>query len=625
VAVVTNGCSSAQSVGQTVTVNALPPTPTMLTGNTGTFCAGGSTIITASASIGYLWSTGAITQSITVSTPGTYFVQAVNANGCQSASSASATISVISLPSTPTISASGPTTFCSGGNVVLTSSSPINNVWSNGATSQSITVSASGNYSVSYANANGCFSLSSQPVTITVEAIPVAPVISASGATTFCAGGSVTLTSSYPSGNSWSTSATTPAIIVSASGNYTVTYTSGIGCVSPTSAPIAVVVNANPSAPVITANGPTAFCNGGSVTLTSSALSGNSWSNGGLAVSTTVSSSGNYTVTYTNGNGCSATSAPITVTVTTPVTPIITSSGSTALCSGESVLLTSSIASGNMWSTGEVSQSITVSTAGNYTVVATQSGCPSSTSATTVVTVNPLPEVPTITASGPTTFCDGESVFLFASSTSNNTWSNNETGQVIDIETSGLYTVSTENSFGCSSTSDPVEVTVIALPVVELTPFEPVCDYTAAFTLTNGSPVDGTYSGNGVTGVIFDPAVAGIGGTIITYSYTDTNGCTNSDQDVLIVDDCAKLDELATTGFEVYPNPSAGVFTLSSESAVIHAILIYDATGRLIFEDTYDNPYTIEIDLNDFANGVYQATILSEGTFFVRKQLVVNR
>jgi large repetitive protein len=622
---VTNGCSSAQSAGQTVTVNALPPTPTMLTGNTGTFCAGASTIITASTSSGYLWSTGAITQSITVSTPGTYFVQAVNANGCQSASSASATISVISLPSTPTISANGPTTFCSGGNVVLTSSSTINNVWSNGATSQSITVSASGNYSVSYANANGCFSLSSQPVTITVEAIPAAPVISASGATTFCAGGSVTLTSSYPSGNSWSTNATTPAIIVSASGNYTVTYISGNGCVSPTSAPISVVVNANPSAPVITANGPTAFCNGGSVTLTSSALSGNSWSNGGLAVSTTVSSSGNYTVTYTNGNGCSATSTPITVTVTTPVTPIITSSGSTALCSGESVLLTSSITSGNMWSTGELSQTITVSTAGNYTVVATQSGCPSSTSATTVVTVNPLPEVPTITASGPTTFCDGESVFLFASSTSNNTWSTNETGQVIDIETSGLYTVSTENSFGCSSTSDPVEVTVIALPVVELTPFEPVCDYTAAFTLTNGNPVDGTYSGNGITGAIFDPAVAGIGGTIITYSYTDTNGCTNSDQGVLIVDDCAKLDELATTGFEVYPNPSAGVFTLSSESAVIHAILIYDATGRLIFEDTYDNPYTIEIDLNDFANGVYQATILSEGTFFVRKQLVVNR
>ena len=143
--------------------------------------------------------------------------------------------------------------------------------------------------------------------------------------------------------------------------------------------------------------------------------------------------------------------------------------------------------------------------------------------------------------------------------------------------------------------------------------------------MTNGSPIDGVYSGTGVTGDVFDPAVAGIGGAIITYTYTDTNGCVNSDQEVLIVDDCAKLDELASNGFEVYPNPSSGQFTLSSESAVIHAILIYDAAGRLVFEEAYDNPYSVELDLTHFANGVYQATILSEGTLYVRKQLVVNR
>ncbi|MES2557612.1 MAG: T9SS type A sorting domain-containing protein, partial [Bacteroidota bacterium] len=625
VAMVTNGCSSGPSVGQPVTVNALPPTPTMLTGNTGTFCAGGSTVITASVSSGYLWSTGAVTQSITVSAPGTYFVQAVNANGCNSASSASATISVIALPSTPTITPNGPTTFCAGGSVLLTSSSPINNVWSNGATTQSITVSASGNYSVSYANANGCFSLSSQPVSVTVEALPVAPTISASGTTSFCAGSSVVLTSSVPTGNTWSTGATTQSITVSTAGNYTVSYVGVNGCTSFVSAPTVVVVNANPSAPVITANGPTTFCNGSNVTLTSSASSGNNWSNGGLAVSTTVSSSGNYTVTYTNVNGCSATSAPITVTVTTPVTPTITSSGATTFCAGESVVLTSSIASGNVWSTGATTQSITANTAGNYTVVATQLGCPSSASAATVITVNPLPTTPTITASGPTTFCDGESVFLFSSSATDNTWSNGETDQIISAEESGSYTVSTENAFGCSNTSAAVEVIVHDLPVVELDPFEPVCDYTEAFTLTNGSPIDGIYSGTGVSGGVFDPAIAGIGGTIITYAYTDTNGCVNSDQEVLIVDNCAKLDELSANGFDLYPNPSAGQFTLSSESAIIHAIMIYDAAGRLVFEETYNDPYSIELDLTNFANGVYQATILSEGTLYVRKQLVVNR
>ena len=625
VEVIENGCSSGNSTAESVTVNALPPAPTLLTGNTGTFCAGGNTVITSSVSSGYLWSTGEITQSITVSTPGTYFVQAIDGNGCQSSSSASATISLIALPSTPTISASGPTTFCPGGNVVLTSSSPINNLWSNGATTQSITVSTFGNYSVSYANANGCFSLNSQPVSIAIESSPAAPTISASGATSFCTGGSVILTSSAASGNTWSTGATTQSITVSATGNYTVSYVNVNGCTSFLSTPTVVVVNANPSAPVITANGPTTFCNGSNVTLTSSTSSGNSWSNGGIAVSTTVSSSGTYTVTYTNGNGCSATSAPVVVTVTTPITPTITPSGSTTFCAGESVVLTSSIASGNVWSNGETTQSITATTAGNYSVVATQSGCPSSASAVTMITINPLPEAPTITASGPTTFCEGESVFLFSSINTNNLWSNGETGQVVSVEQSGLYTVSTENALGCSNTSAPVEVIVQALPVVELDPFEPVCDYTAAFVLTNGNPIDGVYSGTGVSNDVFDPAIAGIGGTIITYSYTDTNGCINSDQEVLIVDDCAKLDELSANGFDLYPNPSAGQFTLSSESAIIHAILIYDAAGRLVFEETYNDPYSIELDLTNFANGVYQATILSEGTLYVRKQLVVNR
>ncbi|HLP56225.1 MAG TPA: FG-GAP-like repeat-containing protein [Fluviicola sp.] len=625
VQVITNGCTSGPSAGQTVTINALPPTPTMLSGNTGTFCAGGSTVLTASASSGYLWSTGATTQSITVSAPGTYFVQAVGANGCHSASSASATISVIALPATPTITANGPTNFCPGGSVVLTSSSPVNNLWSNGATSQSITVSTPGNYTVSYSNVNGCFSLSSLPVSVTIETTPAAPTISASGAISFCAGGSVTLTSSSPTGNTWSTGATTQSITVSGSGNYTVSYQGVNGCQSLVSLPTVVIVNALPAVPVITANGPTTFCNGGSVTLTSSTPSGNSWSNGGLAVSTTVSASGNYTVTHTNGAGCSSTSAPIAVTVTTPVTPTISASGPTTFCDGESVVLTSSIASGNVWSNGETTQSITVDEAGSFTVAATQAGCPSGSSAATTIVVNPLPQAPTITASGPTTFCEGESVFLFSSSVPDNSWSNGETDQVISVEESGLYTVSTENGFGCAATSAAVEVVVHALPVVELDPFEPVCDYTPAFTLTNGSPLDGVYSGTGVSNGVFDPAIVGISGTIITYTYTDTNGCVNSDEEVLVVDDCAKVDELSANGFEVYPNPSSGMFTLSSETAVIRAVLIYDAAGRLVFEAAYDQPYSVQLDLTHFANGVYQATILSEGTLFVRKQLVVNR
>lgn len=86
------------------------------------------------------------------------------------------------------------------------------------------------------------------------------------------------------------------------------------GC-SSTSTPVTVTVNPNPTAPTITAGGTTTFCDGGSVTLTSSQGTGNTWSTTETTQSISVTTSGNYNVTYENANGCKATSADIAVTV----------------------------------------------------------------------------------------------------------------------------------------------------------------------------------------------------------------------------------------------------------------------------------------------------------------------
>ena len=145
------------------------------------------------------------------------------------------------MPGTPTISASGPISFCSGESVTLTSSSATNNVWSNGATSQSITVSVNGNYSVTVTNANNC-SATSVATTVTVNPLPAIPTISAGGSTTFCQGGSVTLTSSSATNNIWSTGATSQSITVTTAGNYTVKVTNANNC-SSTSAITTVTVN----------------------------------------------------------------------------------------------------------------------------------------------------------------------------------------------------------------------------------------------------------------------------------------------------------------------------------------------------------------------------------------------
>jgi subtilisin family serine protease len=317
---------------------------------------------------------------------------------------------------TATISAGGPTTFCAGGSVILTSSSATGNVWSNGATTQSINVSTAGNYNVTVTNGNGC-SATSNSTLVTVNALPATPTISASGSTTFCAGGSVILTSSSATGNVWSNGATTQSINVSTAGNYSVTVTNGNGC-SATSNSTLVTVNALPATPTISGSGSTTFCAGGSVILTSSSATGNVWSNGATTQSITVSTAGNYSVTVTNGNGCSATSNSTLVTVNAlPATPTISASGSTTFCAGGSVILTSSSATGNVWSNGATTQSITVSTAGNYSVTVTNGNGCAAQSLSTSVTVNPSVTPSIAISTNSTTVCQGATTVFNATPT----------------------------------------------------------------------------------------------------------------------------------------------------------------------------------------------------------------
>ena len=168
-----SGCQSLASVPTTVTVNALPATPTITAGGPTTFCAGGSVTLTSSAGTSYLWSNGATTASINVTTAGSYTVKVTNASGCQSAASVATIVTVNALPATPTITAGGPITFCAGGSVTLTSSAGTSYLWSNGATTPGINVTTPGSYTVQVTNASGCQSAASAATTVNVNALPI--------------------------------------------------------------------------------------------------------------------------------------------------------------------------------------------------------------------------------------------------------------------------------------------------------------------------------------------------------------------------------------------------------------------------------------------------------------------
>ncbi|HQZ77550.1 MAG TPA: hypothetical protein PK190_06265, partial [Bacteroidia bacterium] len=206
---------------------------------------------------------------------------------------------------TATINAGGPTTFCQGGSVTLTAGAGNSYLWSNGATTQSITVSQAGNYVVTVSQGSGCAAISN-PVAVTVSSAPAA-TISANGSTSLCQGASVTLTASAGATYQWSNGATSQSITVNAAGNYVVTVSNAQGC-SATSAATSVTMTAGGTA-TITAGGPTTFCPGGSVTLTANTGTSYLWSTGATTKSITVNASGSYSVTVNNGS-CSATSAP---------------------------------------------------------------------------------------------------------------------------------------------------------------------------------------------------------------------------------------------------------------------------------------------------------------------------
>jgi hypothetical protein len=518
-----NGCTTTISLP--ITVNILPnitmnPYPSAI------ICSGSTLTLTASGGIAYTWNTGAITSLISISTPGVYSVTGTDNNGCINTSPNTTVVISNNVPITPIITLNGPAVFCQGGSVILTSSSATGNTWSNGATTQSITVTNSGSYTVTLSN--GTCSASSIPTIITVNNIPTTPTITANGATTFCAGGYVTLTSSSATGNTWSNGATSQSINASTSGLYSTHITSS-GCASLPSNTIQVSAIANPNNSV-TPSGPTSFCQGNSVTLNAILESGNTyqWYNNGLLIPSATSnmynasSNGNYTVFISSSN-CSSTSSPLLVTVNSiPAAPIISASGNTTICQGGNVTLNANL-SNVVWSNNATTTSITVYQSGNYIAQAINNGCTSQPSNQISIVVNPLPQIPVITSSGPTTFCSGASVTLISSSSIGNSWSTNQITPSITVSNSGNYTVMVTDLNGCSSVSLPLAV------IVNSTPTAPVISASGPTTFCSGGSL--TLLSNNPNGNLWSNAAASqsiIVNSSGTYFVSVTeNGCTS--------------------------------------------------------------------------------------------------
>jgi len=534
-----NGCYSENSDTMSITVFTSPDKPVISPDVAGQgFCAGDSLMLSAPAGFTYLWSSGEVTQDIYAKIEGNYTVQVTDGNGCTAALSDPVFVEEFELPLPPTVSADGPTTFCDGGAVQLSAPEGFAGYqWSSSETTREITVTSSGSFSVVVEDDNGCLSGASNVITTTVNPNPDKPAITPDVAGQgFCAGDSLML--SAPAGYTylWSNGEVTQDIYAKIEGNYTVQVTDGNGCTSSLSDPVFVEEFELPLPPTVSADGPTTFCDGGSVQLSApEGFAGYQWSSSETTREITVTSSGTYSVVVEDDNGClSGASNVIATTVNpNPDKPVITPGGDIYLITGQSIELSSSAADAYLWSPGgEITREITVNSTGIYTVIVeNEFNCPSEASDPVNVTVSDNLPAPTVSLSGEATFCSGESAILTGESGfAVYRWSDGSTGQELVVTESGSYTLIVEDGDGNESVpSDPVIVTVNDNPVLSVSDLiEPLCNADENGRITVAATGGSAPYSFDWTGYDADESLLNIGAGTYSVAVTDDNDCSGS-------------------------------------------------------------------------------------------------
>lgn len=410
-----NGCTASATT--TVESNTTAPTLTVSPTSGTLTCTNPSLTLTATGdATSYVWTGGVTSNTLAVTTGGSYSITATAANGCTSTSSI--TVSQDTNLPVAGLAVSG-TLTCVNLSATLTASGGDSYVFSgpSGAVSgsgNSRTVNESGTYSVTVTNTiTGCSSVSTATVSSDTAA-PGSPALSASNSGTLtCSATSLTLTASA-TGSSLTYAFAGPLGALAGSGNtrtvstlgtYSVTIASGNGC----TATATTTVSSNTTAPAlsIAPASPMLTCASPTQTLTAtSAGSTFRWNDNSTGATLVVSTSGTYSVTATSANGCSSTTSVAVASNFAGAVPVPTmSSSGTTVCVGTNVVITASVsgpASSYQWfRNGQIvgggSATLVVSTvqtmqAGNYVLVVT-GGCGSATTTAYTLAVNPEPTV----------------------------------------------------------------------------------------------------------------------------------------------------------------------------------------------------------------------------------------
>lgn len=480
--------------------------------------------------ISVTWSTGATTNTIVINPTQTTTYTATLSDGITSCQEQI----VVTVPTDPTITASGSTAICDGSSVQLTSSSGTGNAWYKngqpilvGGNGQQLTVSQAGVYSLTATTTiYNCVNTSTNSIIVTINPLPTIGFNTLPVSGVVCRGEDITLNGTGGVGYNWTGGAIDgvafPAI---QSGTYTVTGTDINGCSNTASANIivnnasAVSIAMTPSAGII--------CARDSVTLLATGSVNYTWDRGiinGQKFNPTATRV--YTVIGTDANGCKDTVTKTVEVANLPNLSITMVPESGIICLNDSVNLSATGAVNYRWSQGIINgQKFNPTTTGVYTVVGTDvNGC--SNTISTTVQVNPLPVVTIglFPASG--VICLKDSATLTATGAENYTWDNGVVnGQKFNPSSTRSYTVIGTDVNGCTATASK-NIQVLPLPNVwvSMVPDEAiVCANTNVVLSANGA-VSYSWDNGVVNGQTFNPMTTGN----YTVVGTGANGCKNT-------------------------------------------------------------------------------------------------
>lgn len=511
-------------------------------------CVGQNTTLTATGGINITWSvfSGDMTSlsctncsSVVVdpSVTTVYLVSSESATGCIDFD----TVEVIvnSIP-TPTIYADGPLSFCTGGDVVLSTDTYVSYLWSTGATSNNITVNTSGNYSVNIVDGNGC--QNSANVNVTVFALPA---ISAGADFNLCPGSSQNLNATGGSTYLWNVNPTlsqlnipnpvaTPTVLT----QYIVTGTDVNGCANKDTVVVSMF-----TLPTVNAGSDGQVCVGDSWPLNATGASSYAWtSNPTLSALNipnpvaTPTSQTEYFVTGTDGNGCTNIDS---VTISTINLPNINAGADKFICEGDNVQIFVTGGISYDWIPDPTLSSTSISnpfasplTTTTYTVNGTDiNGCTNSDNV--IVNVYTLPNV---SAGSDTSVCVGGTIQLLATGANTYTWNPDASLSNLNISNpfatpSGAttYFVTGIDINGCEN-STQVTVDINPLPSINAGSNVAICfGDSTQLNATGGTIYIWSFNLTLSDFVINNPWAEPSVDTWYYVSGTDANGCTNVD------------------------------------------------------------------------------------------------